>query len=155
MCSTATPGECTLRAAIQEANANPGADTINFLIPPTDPGCNAGNGVCTISPASALPAITEQVTINGYSPPGSTPNTLATGNNAALKIELSGANAGAPAPGIRITGGSNSVVKGLIINRWGSDGFNVGASGNRIEGNYIGTAAAARNIISGNNETER
>src|SRR5438105_6315481 len=29
-CETATPGECTLRAAVQEANATPGADNINL-----------------------------------------------------------------------------------------------------------------------------
>lgn len=51
--------QCTLRAAIQQANAAPGADTINFNVP--------GIGVKTISPASALPDVTEQVTIDGYS----------------------------------------------------------------------------------------
>ena len=30
LCQTATPGECTLRAAIQEANALSGADTITL-----------------------------------------------------------------------------------------------------------------------------
>ncbi len=30
VCETATPGECTLRAAVQEANAAPGADTISI-----------------------------------------------------------------------------------------------------------------------------
>src|SRR5918997_4164956 len=39
--------ECTLRAAIQEANASVGADTIRFGI--------AGTGVQTIRPASPLP----------------------------------------------------------------------------------------------------
>ena len=29
VCETSTPGQCTLRAAIMEANALPGADTIN------------------------------------------------------------------------------------------------------------------------------
>ena len=39
--------QCTLRAAIQQANATPGADTINFNI--------QSIGVMTISPASGLP----------------------------------------------------------------------------------------------------
>jgi len=30
LCETAIPGECTLRAAIEEANATPGENTINF-----------------------------------------------------------------------------------------------------------------------------
>src|SRR3954453_17360150 len=48
-------GVCTLRAAIQQANFNLGADTINFNIVPS--------GVQTIAPATALPDITDGVTI--------------------------------------------------------------------------------------------
>jgi CSLREA domain-containing protein len=44
-CSTLVARICTLRAAIQEANATTGADTIVFDIPTT--------GVATIAPASA------------------------------------------------------------------------------------------------------
>src|SRR5262245_39359044 len=33
VCETGVAGNCSLRAAIQEANANPGKDTINFNIP--------------------------------------------------------------------------------------------------------------------------
>ena len=77
--------ECTLRAAIQEVNYTPGADTINFAIP--------GTGVKTVAPASPLPTITGPVTINGYTQTGAHPNTRAVGNDALLKIELSGAGA--------------------------------------------------------------
>lgn len=177
-CETVTTDECTLRAAAQEANANSGADAIEFDIPATDPNCDGTSGVCTISPTTALPNIIEAAAIDGYSQPGASPNTLAVGNNAQLKIELDGTSAGATSNGITITG-PDSVVKGLVINRWG-DGLEVngaGASGNRIEGNFIGTdssgtsdfgnssegviirgapnnvvgaAAGARNIISGN-----
>ena len=45
----ASGNQCTLRAAIQEANATPGTDLIHFAIP--------GGGVRTIRPASALPDI--------------------------------------------------------------------------------------------------
>src|SRR5215217_3718983 len=76
--------ECTLRAALNEANYTPGADTINFAIP--------GSGVKTIAPESELPEITEAVTINGYSQPGAQPNQKAVGSDALLKIELSGAS---------------------------------------------------------------
>src|SRR3712207_5222216 len=80
---------CTLTAAIQEANDTPGADTIEFDIPESvDPG------VKTIRPSSELPEITEQVTIDGYSQPGSSPNTKPVGNDATLLIELDGTNAG-------------------------------------------------------------
>src|SRR5690349_23351212 len=52
LCDTnaATAGsQCSLRAAIQEANATVGSDTINFNIP--------GSGVQTIAPLSAFPVI--------------------------------------------------------------------------------------------------
>src|SRR5215213_9624570 len=75
---------CTLRAAIQEANDSQGADTINF-----DVGA-AADGLATISPSSRLPDITEQVTIDGYTQPGSHPNTRAAGNDAQPKIVLDG-----------------------------------------------------------------
>ena len=128
--------ECTLRAAIQQANYTPGADIINFAIP--------GSGVRTISPASLLPTITDTVSINGYSQPGASPNTLGLGNDAVLKIELSGANAPSGAVGLRISA-SNSTVKGLVVNRWSETGIYIsgsGATGNRVTGNYIGTDAS-------------
>ncbi len=71
--------ECTLREAIGVTNRVSGADTIRFNIP--------GSGVKTIKPTSELPAITEAVTIDGYTQPGSSPNTLATGTNAQINIE--------------------------------------------------------------------
>ena len=123
--------ECTLRAALNEANYTSGADTINFAI--------AGTGVKTIAPESELPTITEAVTINGYSQPGTQPNQKAVGSDALLKIELSGASVPG-SYGLQI-GAANSTVKGLIINRWhggvrmsGND-----AKGNKVVGNYIGT----------------
>ncbi|MGH3147723.1 MAG: CSLREA domain-containing protein [Rubrobacter sp.] len=122
---------CTLRAAIQEANAFPGADVIEFDIPAT--------GVATITPATQLPTITRPVTIDGYSQPGAEPNTLATGaTNAVLKIELNGQSAGSEAHGLQIQG-SNSVVRGLVINRFGYDGIYIEGPGNKLTGNFIGT----------------
>ncbi|HYP19592.1 MAG TPA: hypothetical protein VEY08_05910, partial [Chloroflexia bacterium] len=48
----------SLRQAILDANANPGADKITFNIP--------GGGVHRISPVTPLPGISEAVTIDGY-----------------------------------------------------------------------------------------
>ena len=47
----------------------------------------------TIALASALPSVADVVTIDGYTQPGSSPNTLplAQGTNAVLNVELSGA----------------------------------------------------------------
>ena len=125
--------ECTLQAAIQQANKTPGADTIEFDIP--------GTGVTTIAPASQLPTITGPVAINGYSQPGSHPNTKAVGSDAILKVEFGGANE-ASGTGLSIAA-PNTIVKGLAINRrtYGIRIDGADATGNRIAGNYIGTDA--------------
>jgi hypothetical protein len=96
--STTFGNQCTLRAAIQQANVTTCADTIAFSI--------SGNGPHTISPTSVLPTITGEVTIDGYTQGDSTTGTAAddaventiplteSGSNAVLKIELNGTNAG-------------------------------------------------------------
>ena len=131
--------ECTLRAALNEANyvdANPGADAINFNIP--------GSGVKIIAPGSALPTITEAVTINGYTQPGASANTKAVGSDAVLKVELSGARSSHANGGLVIEA-ANSTVKGLVVNRWSNSGILIngsGATGNKVAGNFIGTDAS-------------
>ena len=80
------------------------------------------------------------MTIDGYTQPGSSPNTLATGDNAVLKVELNGTNVPG-ANGLAISGTSgNSLIRGLVINRFGT-GIAISGDtvGNRIEGNFIGT----------------
>jgi len=132
--NTNDSGPGSLRQAILDANDTSGADVIEFDIP--------GGDVHTISPTSALPTVTGPVTINGYSQPGAEPNGKAVGNDAVLKIQLGGANAGT-ADGLRI-GASNSTVKGLVINFWDT-GIRIGgsaATGNRVAGNFIGTDAS-------------
>jgi hypothetical protein len=128
-------GGGSLRQAILDANDNEGADTIKFNIPV--------EAVHTISPTSELPTITEAVIIDGYSQPGSEPNTRQSGaNDAVILTELSGINAGSGADGLDI-GASGVVVRGLAINRFSNNGIRVTAgTGARIEGNYIGTDAS-------------
>jgi CSLREA domain-containing protein len=123
---------CTLREAIDAANANPGADIINFNIP--------GANVQTISPASELPTIIEAVTIDGYTQPGAAENTLAVGNDAVLLIELDGSSAGLVPIGLNISTAGGNVIRGLVINRW-LTAININSDGNLIEGNFIGTDA--------------
>jgi hypothetical protein len=88
--------ECTLRAALQVANHQPGKDIIRFQIPSDDPGIVAG--VPTIMPATALPVITDAVVIDGWSQDP----------NANLPpVELSGTNvlrAPKPQPGSTLAG---------------------------------------------------
>jgi len=121
---------CTLRAAIEEANANPGADTIRFNIPDSvDPG------VKTIKATTSM-RITEAVTIDGYTQPGASPNTLEQGTNAKIMIELDGTGGVAEAFGIFA---NDSAVRGLAINRYGASGIVILGSNNKVEGNFLGT----------------
>ena len=142
----ASSGPCTLRAAIQEANAQAGADTITFNIP--------GAGVRTIEPSyPGLPPITSPVTIDGTTQPGSRANTLAVGGNAVLNIEISGATAGDNVDALDFRGGSGgSVVRGLAINAFRSgSSAQILVDNIAIEGCFLGTnaigTAASRNLF--------
>lgn len=130
-------GNTSLRAAIMESNALAGADQISFDIPTIDPGYNSGTGVFTIA-GSTLPAITDTVTIDGYTQLGASRNTLEVGNNASLKIVIDGqSNSG----GLRLLAGSDgSTISGLVIHRIGGYAIDIsGSNSNHISGNFIGT----------------
>ena len=121
-------GTGTLRQAIVDANANAGADAIQFSI--------AGPVPHTIIPLAPLPAITESVTIIGTSNPDF---------SGAPVIELNGGSAGV-SNGLVINAPS-CTVNGLIINRFATDGVLGGngilvtTNGNIIQTNFIGTNA--------------
>jgi len=156
--NTLNSGAGSLRQAILDTNATPGADTITFAIP--------GTGVHAIF-SSAQPTITGPVTIDGTTQPGYAGTPL---------IELNGAEAGAGANGLVINGG-DSLVRGLIINNFSGNGIVLqGGASNRVEGNWLGinatgttaagnangvmvlssgntiggTTAGTRNVLSGN-----
>jgi hypothetical protein len=138
--NTLSVGAGSLNAAIALANATPELDVIAFNIP--------GAGVQTIAPDTALPIITAPVIIDGYTQPGATPNTLTNGENAVLRIELSGAQSGGSFNGLVFReGGVNSTVRGLVINRFASSDaiqFNydqANPASNVVEGCFIGTDA--------------
>ncbi len=121
---------CSLREAINAANAAAGSDTIVFNI--------AGTGVKTISPTSALPALTGPTIIDGLTQPGAAcaawPPTLL--------IVLNGAMAGPSTPGLQVTTGA-STVRGLVVNGWWDDyGIVIDGTGNRVECSFLGTNAA-------------
>ncbi|HEY6204752.1 MAG TPA: hypothetical protein VIW21_01155, partial [Chthoniobacterales bacterium] len=133
--NTNDSGTGSLRQAILDANSG-GGGTIAFNIP--------GTGVHTISPLSALPTITQPVTIDGYTQPGSSANTNPTtmGLNTVLKIELSGAMVTTSGNALEIAA-SNCTVQGLVINSWQfASGIHISNStsqNNVIAGNFIGT----------------
>jgi hypothetical protein len=121
--NTSDSGAGSFRQAILDANNTPGANTISFAI---------GTGVQTIKPVSALPAITNAVTIDATTQPNYAGKPL---------IVLDGSLAGANANGLTITAGS-SIVRGLVIDNWSGDGIELSTNGNnQIQGNYIGTDA--------------
>jgi CSLREA domain-containing protein len=147
--------DCTLREAINVANAHP-RSMIAFAIPDSDTGCVSG--VCTISPTTNLPAITNWVFIDGYTqqpcPPSPTgpcshPNTLSlnAGDDAALLIVLNGSNVLSDGRGLDLEqGSSRSTIRGLVINHWNTAGIYIkNSSQNTIAGNFIGTDAAGAN----------
>ena len=97
----------------------------------------------SIQPTSALPFLSDSVSINGYTQTGSQPNTLAVGSDAILKIEVDGSLAGGSVDGLVINT-DNSTISGLIVNNFGDDGIFIpfGFSGNVISGNYSGVDAS-------------
>ena len=129
--NTNDSGPGSFRQALVDANAAVGADTIAFAIP--------GAGVHVITPATAIPAITSPVLIDGYTQPGATPNTnaLNAGINAVLQIELDLTNTV-----LQISpGGAGSTVRGLVIHSGTSDRIDVNAANVTIAGNFLGTNA--------------
>ena len=130
-CGATGAGQCTLVDAIVFANANPGADAVHFNLP--------GGGTRTIVPSAPLPALTDDagVTIDGFTQPGASPNTLSAASNAVWRVRLSGGSLIAQGAGILVES-DNNVVRGLIVERWISGIEIVGASGNRVSGNLLG-----------------
>jgi VCBS repeat protein/S-layer family protein/all-beta uncharacterized protein len=145
--NTNDSGVGSLRQAITSANNNPGADTINFNI--------AGAGPHTITPLTELPNITDTVTIDGYSQPGASVNTLPGGDNAVLKIELNGINYTNPGliDGVMVLVAENCVVRGLVVNRNPTrNGLELFRNNCLIEGNFVGTDPTGT-IARGNNSS--
>ena len=134
VCATAA-GTCTLRAALSEANRNPGHDTVAFAIP--------GSGVARISPATVLPFLTDAagVTIDGYTQPGSAPNTHAVVSNAQIRVELAGTGS---FRGLFATSSYN-VIRGLALFNFRQAiwFYGTGAHHNQVVGNFVGTSADA------------
>jgi hypothetical protein len=146
--NTADSGPGSLRQAIISANLTTGA-TIGFGIPGTDANCNSTTNVCTITPQTVLPTITSTVTIDGYTQPGTSANTLAAGDNAVIRIVINGATVDPPngnlLSGLQIAA-SNCLVRGLDINTFYTQILISSGSGNIIAGNFLGTDARGTTV---------
>jgi hypothetical protein len=141
---TPAPADCSLRGAITTANGSPDADVITFDLPESDPGFVPASAHWRIAPATALPALSGQLTIDGFSQPGAAPGTLAAhegGIDALLRIELggpalqgvNGLEAGATDFNAQVT------LRGLAINGFNSQIVLHGGSAHRVEGCFLGT----------------
>jgi hypothetical protein len=152
-------GRISLREAIAAVNNTAGQYAIDFAIP--------GSGVETIAVASALPAITSSMTIDGTSQADYAGTPL---------IAIDGTFAGNGVNGFTLNAG-NSTLRGLAIDNFSGSGIAVNSvNGVTLAGNFIGltpagaragngtgitlaqsnnctiggTTAADRNVISGN-----
>jgi hypothetical protein len=153
-----TPG--SLRAAILAANKQPGA-TIDFLI---------GSGAQTIQPPVNLPTITAPVTIDGTSQPGYAGTPLITidgtndGSSNGIGLSLGTGSSGSTVKGLAIldfkvglqvtsahnTIGGTAAGAGNLVSGNTSMGLKIsgaGATGNTVEGNFIGTNAAGNAAV--------
>ncbi len=147
--SSADSGPGSFRQAILDANAHPGSHLIIFAIP--------GAGVHTIAPVSALPAVAQAVTIDGYTQPGSRPNDLADADDAVILVDLSGEHAAPSQLALKVTH-DGCTIRGLAIHGFrpldqgtGGDGIVVSADDCVIAGNFVGTDPSGL-IADGNTE---
>jgi hypothetical protein len=125
-------GAGSLRQAILDANALAGHDVIRFEV-----GASAALGGGAIRLQSALPGISSPVTMDGtrvfiggiqIRNPSGRPF-----------IEIDGSLAGNTTEGLRIDpGAEGSIIKGLVVNRFGDDGITLIASNITVQSCWIG-----------------
>lgn len=132
-----SPDSCTLRQAITDANAAGGVNTIGFAI--------AGSGLHTITLGGPLPTSTHDLTIDGYTQPGSVMNTLTPdqgGLDTVLAIEIVGTG---NSTGLVIQANTALTVRGLALNHFSDaiigNGGNPDSSFITVQGCFIGTRA--------------
>lgn len=133
ICRNAFSG-CSLRTAIQEANALDGPDTIEFSVA----------GTITLEPRlGRLPSITERVLIDGYSAPGAPdPDEAESIFVAPPVIVLDGSElSGASDSGFTLSGEADRTnIRGLSIVSFSGSGIEIqfGVDRTIVQGNYIG-----------------
>jgi uncharacterized repeat protein (TIGR01451 family)/CSLREA domain-containing protein len=135
------PAACSLRAAIEQANAAPDADLIQFsLCPGHQPGTCSASIVLT----DVLPALATNMTVDGFSDPASRPNSLAVGSDAIYSVQIL---TGSPNGAALTISGDNILVRGLTISCGSCSDYGVYVTGsiNEVKGNQIGTDIAGRN----------
>ncbi len=137
--------ECTLRAAIEEANASVTVDTIHFDIPTSDPGYSASPLVYAFTPAAQYDFLLEPVTIDASTQSGWTGDPI---------IELDGSSATGATAGLAIRT-NDSTIRGFIVHSFPDEGLEIdGSTGfgdnNTLTNNWVGFDAAG--LVVGNTD---
>ena len=128
-------GRGTLRAAILSSNSDTAqTNLITF---------NLGtSGVQTINLASALPVISQAVTIDGTTEPGYSGTPL---------VELNGSGAGSGTDGLQVEA-NDTTIEGLAIGQFGGDGIDESGSDDVIAANDIGLDPTATSAFGNGGE---
>jgi hypothetical protein len=144
--NTDSSGPGSLTQAILDSNARSGPDTVAFNIP--------GSGVHRIDfTQGSLPAITDSLTVDGYTQPGSHPNTLSVGDDAVILIHIDGAKRpGFTGLNLSGTNATNCLIRGLAITGYQSGPSPISPMFPNVGGHAIqvGPDAGAGNLIQGN-----
>src|ERR1051325_9299565 len=160
---------CTLRQAVNASNVNPPptgtTNLIAFHIPSNDPGCDATTNVCTIALTDCLGrsgnfcnGLSQPVIIDGYTQPGASPNTLAIGDNANIRVKIIGDPGGSPVIYLCDVNGcgsghssDGSTIKGLclagIINTHQTL-ISVTSNNDLVTGNFLGVDTDGTTVVS-------
>ncbi len=139
VCETATANECTLRAAIQEANAFAGGNEVAFALTG-----NASGVPYVIQPQTALPTITDPLTINGSTQAGNEGVcTTALASRPTYQVVLDGSALPNGTNGLVFSTG-NSAVRGLNVRHFPEAALLFDGDGAAVEDivvacNFIGT----------------
>jgi CSLREA domain-containing protein len=160
---------CTLRQAVNASNANPpptgATNLIAFNIPSSDPGCDPTTHVCTITLTDCLGrsgnfcnGINQPVIIDGYTQQGATPNTLAVGDNANIRVKIVGDPGGSPVIYLCDANGcgsghssDGSTIKGLclagVINTHQTL-ISVTSNNDLVTGSFLGVDTDGTSVVS-------
>jgi len=129
--SNTSPTKNSLRWAIQQSNLDPGPSRITFAIPG---GCGS---LLSIPSNKPFQDITTDITIDGTSQAGWSPNSSYSQFNAKLCISLNGSNS--VLHGLHTTSGGRLTVRGLSFIGFTNAAIRLeSGKGNIIQGNRIG-----------------
>ena len=124
--------ECTLEAAITQANAKAGDDNITFSIPADDPGHN--NGIYTILPIGQLSIVSTTMKVDATTQSGYLGSPVVFLDGTVSRGDIAHPN---EMEGFRISS-DGSEVRGLAVGNWGKEGIKVTGNNNKVGACYLG-----------------